>query len=383
VGFGVPSPAWAGNVSLPRVPPTFTDAQCLTIASPGDHIALGLTVPYEDTSVSDDEPVDSRTLQFFAVCRDADVATDMPSWIDLADVSAAQAADPGVPTPAPDDVLRTASRWQAAGHDGAAGTCVVDVHAARLPITCDATAPGVQWDTTGAAPGGYVIWGYTYEPVASLWTRKPGVVWLRDPQAPAPPPVVALTFPFTDATFGIDAGLRVTGCAAGSEGATVALQWATAADLAADPDAWRTTTTRAVGDGVVELDWWPSPSLLYEAVFLRAVATDPAGRTFTTSAAGPVVALPGAEPPGGGRPPWADGCRQRPSPWPLGQPGQDPPSSDEMPGHEPPTTGEPGDDTDNGAASADPQGCSLPGRTPWAPLWVGLCLVPRRRRRRT
>ena len=373
VALGWGAPARAGDIALPRVPPTFTDGTCMTVARPGDVVTLGLSVPYEDTTWTDDEPADSRSLQFFATCRDRDAGESMPLWIDDADVEATAAVDPSVTPPTDAEVLSRAPRWSAPGHDGVADTCVVELDDARRPITCEATDEPLRWDTTDVPAGGYVVWGYTYQPVTSLWTRRPGVVWLEGDDAG---PAIAITHPFAETTVGVDVGVHVEGCVAGPEGTTWALEWITATELEAG-GAWTQADPVPAADGAVAYEWWPDPSLVYAAVFLRARAEDPSGRAFVTAPVGPVVVLAADEAPRGGAPPWADGCHARPSPWSPVVAARDLPDTDAS-----------GDEGDAEASSVDPvadesaRGCGMTRRRRGGLLWAlfGVWAIVTRRR---
>ncbi len=371
---GVAGPAYAGDIALPRVPPTFTDGTCMTVAHPGDTIALGLSVPYEDTTVTDDEPEGSRSLRFYATCRDREAQEVMPPWIDDADVDATMLVDPTLTPPADADVLSRAPQWDGIGHDGERGTCVTAIDDGQRPITCEATETPLRWDTTGVPAGGYVVWGYTYQPVTSLWTRRPGVVWLEGADAG---PAIAITHPFGDTTVGVDTGLQVHGCVAGPEGTTWTLEWITATALEGGAP-WTACAPAAADDGAVVYDWWPDPTLVYEAVFLRGRANDPSGRSFVTAPVGPIVVLAADEPPSGGAPPWADGCLARPSRWaPVV-------AANEAATHD--GVGDADLDPDVPSRDADDhdeaQGCRLASSRPDAALWAlfGLLTLGTRRR---
>jgi hypothetical protein len=311
--------ARASNAAAPRVPPSFLDATCMLQVHKADdplvHFQTG--IPFQDTERTADELPDSRTLQFFALCRGPDAMQPMPAWIDADDIARAAALDPAVGTPAASDVLATALPFAGPGHDGTPGSCIVPIVATdeRIPITCEATQQGVLWDTTNVPPGAYAVWGYTFEPVASLWTPRPGVVRIVEGTAggegeASAGPAVAWSWPSTSVTAGLSAGVTLTGCAAAAPGTTVAIHWATAVELQRDPAAaWVVLDEIALPDGgELSIPFLPPPELLYEAVFVRAVATDPEGRTFTAITRAPIVFRPGCEAPEGGTVVLADAC---------------------------------------------------------------------------
>jgi hypothetical protein len=159
-----PSSAAATNTRHVRTPVLWTDVPCMTLhdRSQGAVMHLPYDIPYEDTEVGPDEVADSRTHQFFAMCRSKPTAPELPWWITQADLDAAIAADIDLSTvgTGPSDILETATDW-----DG----CWVRINADddRRPITFAAAAAGVDWDTSAVAAGSYVLWGYTWEPATS------------------------------------------------------------------------------------------------------------------------------------------------------------------------------------------------------------------------
>lgn len=193
VGAGVlllPMVAHGTNGATPRTPPVFKGEACLSIvdrsADPVFHIDFA--IPFEDSQLTPDELPDSRRFQFFAVCRDHHLGEALPNWITMDD--AQRAVDQGLleMLPAQDDVLELAEAWSL-GHDAQAGTCAVVVNPVedRIPITCAATEGAVDWDTTGATPGNYVVHGYNFEPAINLWVARRGVVQVVDDPDKRPP----------------------------------------------------------------------------------------------------------------------------------------------------------------------------------------------------
>jgi hypothetical protein len=396
MSWGVASKAHAGNAARPRVPPSFLGGQCLVDVdrSADPVLSMPVGIPFEDIDLTEDEPVDSRTFQFFAMCRELPPLQELPVWIDAEDADRAIVADPSIAPPDPANVLASDPNWSECAHPITAETD-------RIPISCEATADGAIWDTTDAAAGTYVVWGYTFEPPTNLWTPRPGIVRVHDGDPDAVGPAVAFTYPTADVNVTLEGGIRLEGCAAGAEGTSIELAWATAKALDAEGDsAWHPFDDRPVDDGVLEIDFMPPDELLYQAVFFRAVATDPQGRSWTTYTSAPAVFLEGCKDPRGGRTPKVDDCGGGVEPEPDGRnatscDGTDPEPEDDGEPDDGGSTGEPepeattgdGEDEDDPAAADDPAtggGCNLgprPSRWSWA--CIPLLALLRRRNSRT
>ncbi len=302
VSIVVPATAHAANGATPRIPPVFKLEQCLTVVDRRDDpvFQLDYAIALESTTITDDELSDSKTFQFFALCRDHSPAEFLPNWIvrDDADRALQKHIIDESLYPDDDEVLALAPAWRT-GHDGG-DTCVhpiVDV-ADRIPMTCEATAGGVAWDTTDVPAGNYVIRGYTFEPAANLWQVRRGVVQVTDGDVA---PVAALMAPLYDANVYADRGLRLRGCMGGPEGTVVELAWARIFDLEVDePDDWRPILDDA-GEPVVlpasacEIDvhFVPPDEAVNHAVVFRAVARAPDGRAWTGYAPGMAIVLAG------------------------------------------------------------------------------------------
>jgi MYXO-CTERM domain-containing protein len=312
--MGAAVTAWAGNGARPRVPPSFLDGECIATIdrSQGTPLSLAIGIPFEDVELTADEPPDGRTFQFFAMCREQAPLRSLPTWLDVDDIERARQFDPGIEPPSDDaEILALAPAWATPGHDGVSGSCVREIttKAERMPISCEATASGVDWDAAAAPAGTYVVWGYTFEPPQSLWTRRPGLVRVHDGDPDALGPAVSLIYPSSDVDVTLEAGVRIEGCALGPEGTTVELAWATAPVLdAGTGDPWTPFADRDAGEGAFEVDFMPPDALLHQAVFFRAVARDPDGRTWTSYTDRPVVVLDGCDVPQGGRTPLVDAC---------------------------------------------------------------------------
>ncbi|MEZ4450847.1 MAG: hypothetical protein R3B09_15310 [Nannocystaceae bacterium] len=277
------APARAGNGGAPRTPVVFHDAPCVEIVdrSSDPIIHLDLGTPQEDTQLTDDELDDSRTFEIFALCRDVPITQNLPKWVLPGDAERARAAGLIDALPGPEEVLSTASAWSI-GHDGAPGSCV---HAfgdgARLPIRCSTLAEGVDWDTSAAPPGPYVIYGYTFEPPQSLWTGRLGVVVVTD-SSPSALPGAAIVAPARGDTAYQSPGYPLRGCATGASGTSVELSWSYAAhDI--DPASWQFFAAPALAaDGTFTAIFSAPDPAIERNVLVRAVARDPEGDTWTT-----------------------------------------------------------------------------------------------------
>src|SRR5688572_16684710 len=205
-----PAIAHGSNAATPRTPPVFKLQACLSVVdrSVDPVFHLDFAIPYEDQLLTEDEPADARRFQFFALCRDHDAQETLPSWIALADAEAALAAGAIDELPPEQDVLADHPAWPSA--------CVQPMNAAddRIPITCDATAGGLDFDTTGMPAGNAIVYGYTHAPALNLWTPRAGLLRVTDGDDAAIDPVVSLMSPLHEATAYTGSGYRILGCMA-------------------------------------------------------------------------------------------------------------------------------------------------------------------------
>lgn len=304
-----PAAAFGSNTSKPIAPASFLSNTCMVTVdretSPEHTFEIG--IPFEDVGMTADEAPGSRRMQFFATCRDRLPREAMPTWITRADALATAIVDPSVISPPPDDVLEESPAWNGPGHGGNGTPCVIPINAAddRMPVTCEATADGITWDTTDVPPGAYVIWGYTYEGVRSVWRRRPGIV--RVTSGSSTPPAVAFSSPAAEGQMSEGTGLMLQGCAAGRPDASLTLSWSTLAALAKEPvAAW--TEIDQVAAGGFEVPFAPPEAARYEAIVFRAQVDDTSGTAFVFYADQHVTALPGCEAPSGGIAAVADAC---------------------------------------------------------------------------
>jgi hypothetical protein len=372
-----PTDASAANGNMPRTPALYPPHPCLTLvdrsASTTTH--FDVHIPYEDTQLTEDELPDSRTFRFVALCREPHRLEPLPNWIDADD--AARALDAGIidALPEPADVLRDSPAWTP-GHDGAADSCVQLATPQPLPISCDATAAGVDWDVAAVPAGNYVLRGHTFAPPSNLWTARTGVVQVHDG---TPLPVAALVSPVYDAKAFERDGYRVLGCMDGPPGTTVTLQWASTATADLDADtSWTSFAELDASARWIDTELTFAPEMVYLGVLLRAVARGPDGQRWIAHSPGFVTVYPGD---GESDPPQVE-----PGPDHCDAGGDESGGIGEPEGS---TSGGSGGDTsggsnDGGAAELDRDagcGCGAQPRAPVAGLW-SLCLLGWRRPRR-
>lgn len=390
--LAVPGLALAANTGKPRVPPSFLGSACIEVVDRSvDPVwRFDVGIPFEDTILTADEPPDGRTFQFFALCRQPGPLETLPPWISAADAEVAAMFDPTVEPPAPGEPLDESATWQG---------CVQPITSAaeRMPISCEATTEGAQWDATGVPAGAWAVWGYTYEPVQSLWTPRDGVVRVIDGDDASAGPAVAFAWPLTEVDAGLQAGVRVAGCVSGMPGTTVTVSWAAAAALSDQGDAaWQVIAELPDPGADFELAFVPPAEAEYEAVFLRAEAVDPQGRSFTAFTRERIVFLSGCDAPTGGARSLPDDCAVGSGSPPVpegtrdggGCEGEGSGGLDESAGEA--STGQPAStgatETGAPAAEGEPDGCGCrpaPSPTPlWPLLTLPLLLRSRAHRRR-
>jgi hypothetical protein len=306
--------ARASNAATPRTPPVFKHEACLTIVdrSVDPIFHLDFAIPFEDAILTQDELPDSRRFQFFAVCRDHPFGEVLPNWAFMDDAERSLAAGLIEVLPEAADVLELAPAWSA-GHDDRSGSCVAAMNAAdeRIPITCEATEGGLEWDTSDVPPGNYVVHGHTFEPELNTWESRRGVVQVVDAEDERIP-VVSIMFPAREGTRAYEEdGYRVVGCMDGPPGTHVTLSWATASDLApgSGEEVWTPFAELDAEDGEFDLPFEIPAEAVQQAVIFRGVARDPEGREWVGHAPHPLIVYPGegtSDPPF--KPPGPDYC---------------------------------------------------------------------------
>ncbi|MFV8753614.1 hypothetical protein ACNOYE_23925 [Nannocystaceae bacterium ST9] len=182
LGLLAPSDARAGNEAHPRTPVLWPDSPCGVVVDRGVETSLHVeyAIPFEDTQLGPDELADSRTHQFFALCRQRAMTDLLPNWISLDDVARAeQAGLIATGSVASSAVLDTSADW--------AG-CFVRITAddQRRPISFAAADQGVDWALAEVPIGVWQVAGYTFEPALNLWRGQPSFVKIvDDPDDPA------------------------------------------------------------------------------------------------------------------------------------------------------------------------------------------------------
>jgi hypothetical protein len=293
----VPCGASAANGLRPRTLPTFEREQCLTVidvASPTLHVDF--SIPFEDATRGPDELDDSRTFQFFALCRDHHAELEpLPNWIAQGDLDRSLASEIITELPPDDDVLDLASTWA-----DCAWRLVPDD--ARVPITCDATQGGIDFDASMLPVGNYVVRGYTFEPSINVWVPRRGVVQVRGDE---PLPVVSLMSPPRDDWQAYEAdGFDVVGCMDGPPGTSVRVEWASLIALE-----WTELATLDAAEQTFSIHFDFPPEAVGQPVIVRAIAAAGSGEAWTAFAPGTLIVLPGdGEGYGPEPPPGVDHC---------------------------------------------------------------------------
>ncbi|KIG17754.1 hypothetical protein DB30_02787 [Enhygromyxa salina] len=258
-----------------RTPVDWSDAPCVTIVDRSqDPVALlDYDIPQEDVPDLVDEPLDSHTHQFFGFCRDHDLDERLPNWINLLDVETAEmfglgtqdAVDPSR------DILDSAAQW--------AGCFTrITPDDPRIPISFEAAAEPVVWDTSALAAGTWVVEGYTYEPWFNLWSPHPGVFKIvDDPDPAASPPAAALLF--EEQTVFVGAPVEISGCVDAMDGSTMSLSWVEAST--GDPQWQVFEADLPARNGSFELTWEAPQAAASRSMLIKLDVTDPLGREWT------------------------------------------------------------------------------------------------------
>jgi MYXO-CTERM domain-containing protein len=281
-------PAAASNGTKPRIPVDWSGAPCMTIVdrSAGAMLHLPYAVAQDDTDITADEVEDSRTHQFFALCRARDPQSFLPRWITQADIERAQLVGAAPDTIDPEDVFETSSEW---------ADCWYRINADddRRPITMAAAAAGVDWDSAAVPAGTYVIEGYTWEPALNIWSGRPGVVKVvDDPALPASGPALAIEN--TEEVLNKNEPVTISGCVSAMDGSTVTAYWGMA-----EPEV---TWVPFIEDDPIAgesfaVEFLPPEELAGESAMIRVDVTDPMDRSYTHYMRELVIVL-GTEGPG-------------------------------------------------------------------------------------
>ncbi|NJK32213.1 MAG: hypothetical protein HC927_07295 [Deltaproteobacteria bacterium] len=195
-----------------------------------------------------------------------------PPYVSLADLQRAIAEEAETDVALLDDpeaTLETSAIWA-----GCWSRVTADDD--RRPISFEAAAEPVLWDTSSVDAGTWVIAGYTWEPPQNLWTRAPWVVRVIDgPEQDADPAAALGSIPQT--LQGGDS-LPLGVCVDADADATLRIDWTTTDD---DPPLWRPGESVALGEGSeIEVDFEPPPESWGKQLRLRARVEQGDGRSY-------------------------------------------------------------------------------------------------------
>jgi hypothetical protein len=259
----------------PRTPVDWSGAPCLTVidrSADGPIYPLHYSIPFEDVVLTENEPPDGRRHQFFAFCRDHHFEDQQPNWITQADLDVAvdlglglyEGIDPEI------HILDQALRWQ---------DCFMRLNADddRRPITFEAAAEPVLWDTSSLPAGTYVVEAYTWDPWFNLWTEHPGVFRIIDDPAAVHPPAAALTFPQDVIEVGDET--TISGCVDAAPNSTMDLAW-TLGGSGADPEWQDFAVDLPVRNGTFTVPFVGPEPAIGHYLLVRLVVEDSQGRQW-------------------------------------------------------------------------------------------------------
>lgn len=282
----VPGNVEAGNSQHPRTEVEWDEVTCMEFVdrSVDSNYSLVYGIPFEDTDVTPEEVVGSRTHQFFALCRQVSPQESLPSWITMADVEQTLLGYDEFVTPPSEDIFELATDWDGCWQR-------INEDADRRPITHSAASQPVTWDTSVVPTGVYSLSGYTYEPIFNVWApRVGGVVRVYDGGDPAADgPAAAVTtgeqLPCVGDT------VTVEGCVSALPGTTMTAYFAIDSD-AAEPDWIQFADNVPVEGEAFTLDWEAPQEAAGRSTILRIDFTDPNGATYTAYQYEPNIVLP-------------------------------------------------------------------------------------------
>ncbi len=267
------SPAFAGNGTKPRIPVDWSDAACMTIVdrSASAMVHLSYSVTQEDTELTPDEVDDSRTHQFFSLCRAHNPQTFLPRWITQDDIDRAAMVESAPDNVDPEDIFESNSEWAGCWHR-------INADDDRRPITFAAAAAGIDWDTTTVPAGTYVVEAYTWEPPLNIWSRHPGVVKVVDsPDLAASGPALAVSN--REEVINKNESVVIEGCVSAMEGSTVTAYWG----MAGSDIEWQSfIEDDPISGDTFQVELTPPDILAGESVMIRVDVNDPMGRSYTS-----------------------------------------------------------------------------------------------------
>lgn len=276
--------ARASNNVHPRTPVVWTEAPCIQTVDRSVEALLDFdyTIPFEDTNTTFDEFEDSRTHQFIALCRQYPAGEPPPPYVSVDDLERSIDAglELGWTLADAEATLETSEVWA-----GCWARITPDDQ--RRPITWEAAAEPVVWDTSELSPGTWVAAGYTWEPPLNLWRRAPWVVRVLD--SADDPAQAAASLGDTPDGVEFDEAIAPEVCVEAEPGATVTLQW-----RVHDAELWSDASSAAVEvDTPVELPPFVAPEPAWgETIVLRAQVAQPGGdptRDYVADALASVV----------------------------------------------------------------------------------------------
>jgi hypothetical protein len=273
-----PRPAAAGNEAHVRTPVLWPSECGRVVERSVDPVAhFDYTIPYEDTNKTAEELPDSRTHQFFALCRQHGVSELLPAWITRDDVDRSVVAgllEPDEVTYR--EILDETTIWT---------DCFVRITGddERRPITFAEAELGVDWDTSTVAVGVWSLAGYTFEPTLNLWRDRPGFVKILDDRDDPEQDLPAIALLADEQAVGPGEIMRFEACVDVLEPARIELEWAPFQPSLE----WQPLDTIEVdADGSLLLDL-PAPIAAADSELLvRARLIDALGREYI--AHGPV-----------------------------------------------------------------------------------------------
>jgi hypothetical protein len=305
VGLGIALtslPAHGANALRPRTPAQFDDVPCMVVVDksvdPVFHIEYG--VPYDDLDFTPDELPDTRRHQFFAF---GPLRFDfaLPNWINRYDYERSEANGDFTREYTDDDILEHSSLWPA-------GTWHrITPDDARVPITHERAAMGVDWDLSTTPVGTWVVATYTWEPDNNLWAYRPGAVKVIDPSDPgsgAPAAFLAFDVPgFITAREPHD----VAGCIDAAPGATMTAAWGVL--VGNDEPEWEIfAEDEPAPTGDLALPFAAPDHVAGERVKVRLEVTDPDGRSYVAFTP-PIAVVANPNPPEDDADDGGSGCR--------------------------------------------------------------------------
>ncbi|HWB76690.1 MAG TPA: hypothetical protein VG755_17110, partial [Nannocystaceae bacterium] len=245
----LPTLVHASNGMRPRTPAVFPDdVPCVQTVQRGDTLHIDYAAPFDDTELGDEELPDSRRYQFFAFAEQR-YDFGLPIWITRADYDRADANGDivmlGDRPILEEDPTWLATKWTRITADDA-----------RIPITIEQSALGVDWDTGSTPPGTWFVAAYTWEPEQNLWTPRYGAVRIVDPDAPTSAGPTVFLANEVPSVVRVGDTYSPVGCIEAEGDATITASWGSVTG-GATPQWIEFATDVAVVTGPLALAWSP------------------------------------------------------------------------------------------------------------------------------